>query len=223
MQRSPDASSPQLPLPPPMAFAAASPSETPGGAVHDAPGTPASLSASAAAPPASGTLAQWNAVFASARSRLGPPGVAALDEIRKRSGLEFLLALRNGELPSVPIGHLLDFWPVEIEPGRVVFQGNPQARHYNPIGTVHGGWVATLLDSAVACAVQTLVEQGRGSTTLELKVNFVRALTEQAGPVRAEGKAIVVGRQVGTAEARLTDSTGRLYAFATTTCLLFDL
>ena len=173
--------------------------------------------------PVEQTIARWNAWAAKARARLGPAGVSAIDEIRRRSGIEFLQAIARGELPSAPIGHTLDFWPVEAEPGRVVFQGTPSQAHYNPIGSVHGGWIATLLDSAVACAVQTLVPQGRGYTTLELKINFVRALTDRVGPVRAEGRAIAVGSQVGTAEGRLTDAAGKLYAFATTTCLVFGL
>lgn len=173
--------------------------------------------------PADQRLARWHAALETARARLAPAGVAALEDVRRRSGYEFLEAIGRGELPSVPIGHALDFWPVELEPGRVVFQGTPHASHRNPLGTVHGGWIATLLDSAVACAVQSMVLAGSGSTTLELKINYVRALSAGAGPVRAEGKVIQVGSRVGTAEGRLTDASGRLYAFATTTCLVFPL
>ena len=164
---------------------------------------------------------RWAVLEREALARLGPAGVSTLDEIRKRSGLDFLLAIGRGELPSPPICHTLRFWPVEVEPGRMVFQGTPGAEHYNPIGSVHGGYAATLLDSAVGCAVQSMLPQGSGYTTLELKINYVRALTEQTGPVRAEGKVITVGRQAATAEGRLTDAAGKLYAFATTTCLVF--
>lgn len=166
---------------------------------------------------------RWEALERTVRARLGPAGVSTLDEIRKRSGLDFLLAIGQGALPSPPICHTLRFWPVEVEPGRMVFQGTPGAEHYNPIGSVHGGYAATLLDSAVGCAVQSMLPQGSGYTTLELKINYVRALTERTGPVRAEGKIITVGRQAATAEGRLTDAAGKLYAFATTTCLVFTL
>jgi uncharacterized protein (TIGR00369 family) len=98
----------------------------------------------------------------------------------------------------------------------------PQHRHYNPIGSVHGGFHATLLDSCVACAVQTTLEAGQGYTTIELKVNYIRALTDRVGPVRAEGKVIHAGKQIGTAEGKLVDADGKLYAHATTTCLIFD-
>lgn len=105
----------------------------------------------------------------------------------------------------------------------MVFQGTPGAEHCNPIGSVHGGYAATLLDSAVGCAVRSMLPQGSGYTMLELKLNYVRALTAQTGPVRAEGKVIQVGRQAATDEGRLSDSAGKLYAFATTTCLVITL
>ena len=111
---------------------------------------------------------------------------------------------------------------MHIEPGHAVFQGRPQPRHYNPLGTVHGGWFATLLDSAVGCAVHSSLPAGKGYTTLELKVNIVRALTDQVPLVRAEGTVVHGGRQVATAEGRLVGPDGKLYAHATTTCLIFD-
>jgi uncharacterized protein (TIGR00369 family) len=110
-----------------------------------------------------------------------------------------------------------------VDYGRAIFQGRPLERHYNPLGTVHGGWFATLLDSAVGCAVHTAMPAGRSYTTLELKVNMLRALTNKVELVRAEGRTIHVGGQVATAEARLVDAAGKLYAHATTTCLVFDL
>ena len=112
---------------------------------------------------------------------------------------------------------------ISADKGHVVFQGTPEHRHYNPIGSVHGGFHATLLDSCVGCAVHTTLEAGQGYTTLELKVNYVRALTDRVGPVRAEGKVIHVGKQVATAEGRIVDVQGRLYAHASTTCLVFPL
>ena len=139
------------------------------------------------------------------------------------SGLATFEAIFAGELPPPPIGDTLDFVPIRMAPGEAVFQGRPMRRHYNPLGTVHGGWFATLLDSAMGCAIHTTLAPGRGYTTLELKLNLVRALTDAVPRVRAEGKVIHVGRQTGTAEARIVDAHGKLYAHATTTCLIFDL
>ena len=106
--------------------------------------------------------------------------------------------------------------------GVAIFQGRPSRRVYNPLGTVHGGWFATLLDSAVGCAVHSTLPAGKAFTTLELKVNMLRALTEQVPLVRAEGKLIHAGRQVGVAEGRIVGPDGKIYAHATTTCLIFD-
>ncbi|MDB5881459.1 MAG: hypothetical protein JWP43_1337, partial [Ramlibacter sp.] len=107
--------------------------------------------------------------------------------------------------------------------GRAVFQGTPGPAHLNPLGTIHGGWYATLLDSALGCAVHTMLPAGRGYTTAELSVNLVRAIGSKAPRVRAEGKVIHCGRQLATAEARLYGPDGTLYAHATTTCLVFEL
>ncbi|MCZ7656233.1 MAG: PaaI family thioesterase [Rhodocyclaceae bacterium] len=101
-------------------------------------------------------------------------------------------------------------------------RGHPTRTHFNPIGTIHGGWQATLLDSCMACAVQTQLEAGQAFTSLEIKINFLRAMTDKVGPVRAEGKVIQVGRQIGIAEGSLYDAAGKLYAHGTTTCLIFD-
>ena len=121
------------------------------------------------------------------------------------------------------IAQTLDFMLVEVGEGRAVFQGRPGQGHLNPMGTVHGGWFATLLDSALGCAVHTLMPAGRAYTTAELSVNIVKALTPQVQRVRAEGKVIHCGRQLATAEARLVGPDGTLYAHATTTCLVFEL
>ncbi|MBY6242766.1 PaaI family thioesterase [Methylosinus sp. Sm6] len=134
--------------------------------------------------------------------------------------MEFLRALADGRIPPPPITTLLGFAPSELERGRVVFTGTPDARHYNPIGSVHGGYAATLLDSCMACAVHSMLEAGWSYTTLELKVNFVRAITAATGDVRAEGKILHLGRRMATAEGRLTDERGRLLAHSTTTCLV---
>jgi uncharacterized protein (TIGR00369 family) len=169
------------------------------------------------------TITKWQEQEAAIRAKLARPGVASMEQLKECSGMEFLQRIWNGELPSPPIGQTMDFVPIEGEPGRVVFQGTPGPQHYNPLGSVHGGYFCTLLDSAVGCAVQSTLPKGMGYTTLELKVNLIRALTDKTGPVRAEGKVIQVGGRVGIAEGRITDAGGKLYAHASTTCLIFPL
>ena len=169
------------------------------------------------------TLAQWQAQEADIRSRLAPAGVATLEQLKETSGLDFLRRIWAGELPSAPIGHTLNFVPIEAEAGRMIFQGTPGPEHYNPIGSVHGGYFCTLLDSAVGCAIQTMLPKGMGYTTLEIKVNLIRALTDKTGPVRAEGKVVQVGGRVGIAEGKIYDIDGKIYGHATTTCLIFPL
>lgn len=165
----------------------------------------------------------WQAHLETLRAHFKAPGLADADTLRSVSGLEFLRRIIRGELPVAPISATLDFHLIEADPGRAVFQGLPARAHYNPIATVHGGWHATLLDSAMACAVQTLCEPGRAYTTLEFKIHCVRALTDAVGPVRAEGKVVASSRRMATAEGRLVDLDGRLYSHGTTTCLLFEL
>jgi uncharacterized protein (TIGR00369 family) len=166
---------------------------------------------------------QWLDEAAAMRSRLAAPGVAGRAELRGRSGIDFLDAIGSGALPPAPIAELLGITPISVAPGVTVFQGTPTLAHYNPSGVVHGGYAAALLDTAVGCAIHTLLPAGKGYTTLELKVNYIRAMTDQTGPVRAEGKVINLGGQVGIAEGRITDANGKLLAFATTTCLVFAL
>ena len=168
------------------------------------------------------TLARWQADEQRVRARLAPVGWAKPDQLASRSGMQVFEAIFAGELPSPPIGATLDFLPVHVEPGVAIFQGKPGPRHYNPLGSVHGGWFATLLDSCVGCAVHSTLPAGKAYTTVELKINIVRALTESVPLVRAEGKVIHVGRQVATAEGRLVGHDGKLYAHASTTCLVFD-
>jgi uncharacterized protein (TIGR00369 family) len=146
---------------------------------------------------------------------------AALAEAgRAMPGLEFLRAIRDGKLPAPPIARLLGFDLVEVEPGHAVFEVTPGEQHYNPIGVVHGGLAMTLLDSAMGCAIQTQMPAGGGYTTLEAKTNLVRAVTTATGTVRAIGKVVHLGRRVATAEARLEDREGKLYAHATSTCIV---
>ena len=146
-------------------------------------------------------------------------GAATLEE---PTGLEMIRALMNGTSNYRGIAHLLEFKPVVAEEGFVVFEGHPTKSVYNPIGTVHGGYAATLLDSAMGCAVHTMMKAGQGYTTLELKVAYHRAMSDTSGPVRAEGKVISVGRRAAFAEGRLLDKDGKLCATATTTCLVFS-
>ena len=158
------------------------------------------------------------------RMESGPgPGLATPAQIAGKTGLAVMQAMLNGEIPFAAIAKTLDFCIVEVSSGRAVFQGTPMARHLNPLGTIHGGWVATLLDSALGCAVHTMMPPGRGYTTAELGVNYVKGLTPKVQRVRAEGKVIHCGRQLATAEARLFGADGTLYAHATTTCLVFDM
>ena len=139
---------------------------------------------------------------------------------RGMSGFEFLQKIVAGELPRPPLASLMDFQIVELEEGRAVFAVDPAEYHYNPIGVVHGGLAATLLDSAMGCAVHSMLPAGSGYTTLELKVYFIRAMTAETGRVCAEGKLIHLGGRTATAEGRVIDESGKLYAHATTTCLI---
>ena len=136
------------------------------------------------------------------------------------SGIAYLRALQSGELPPPPIAVLMGMWIAEVSEGRVVFAAEPTEYHYNPLGTVHGGVMATLLDSALGCAVQSMLPAGTSYTTLELKVNYLRPITTKTGTVYAEGKIIHVGGRIATAEGRLTDADGKLYAHGTTTCII---
>ena len=137
------------------------------------------------------------------------------------SGIEYLRAIAQGKLPPPPIALLLGFGIEEVEAGRVVFTAETGEHQYNPIGVVHGGLAATLLDSVMGCAVHTRLLRGRGYTTLEIKVNYVRAIKHDSGPLRAIGTIVHMGGKTATAEARLLDREGRLVAHATTTCMLF--
>jgi uncharacterized protein (TIGR00369 family) len=150
-------------------------------------------------------------------------GLVPAETAASMSGLELLEGMIAGRFPGPPITQLIGFRLAEVDKGRAVFEGTPALEHYNPLGTVHGGYAATLLDSCMGCAVHTTLPKGTGYTTLEFKVSLVRAITADTGPVQAEGKIVSSGRRVATAEGRLTDAQGRLLAHATTTCLVFEL
>jgi uncharacterized protein (TIGR00369 family) len=172
------------------------------------------------------TLDAWLADEDAVKARLktGPgPGVARHDQVAHLTGLEQMQAMLRGELPYAAIAKTLDFTLIEVAQGLAVFQGSPGPAHLNPMGGIHGGWYATILDSALGCAVHTMMPVGRGYTTAELSVNLVKAINPQKTPrVRAKGQVIHCGRQLATAEARITGPDGTLYAHATTTCLVFE-
>jgi len=167
-------------------------------------------------------LAEWEARAAALQARSSPVGVARPGQVAGKTGLQMFEAMLAGEIPRAPITETLDFALVEATHGRAVFQGRPLPKHYNPLGTVHGGWFATLLDSAVACAVHSTLPAGKAYTTAELKINIVRPLTDKVPLVRAIGTVIHVGGRMATAEGRLIAPDGKLYAHASTTCFIFD-
>lgn len=171
-------------------------------------------------------LADWLATESTLRARLDQgagPGVARPEQLQGLSGLQQMQAILNGELPYAAIAQTLDFLMVEVNEGRVVFQGRPGPTHLNPMGSVHGGWFATLLDSALGCAVHSRLAPGMAYTTAELSINLVRAITPQVQRVRAVGQVLHFGRQLASAEARLLGPDGTLFAHATTTCLVFPM
>ncbi|MEL6278213.1 MAG: PaaI family thioesterase [Pseudomonadota bacterium] len=153
-----------------------------------------------------------------------PDQLMSVEQMRSMSGLEFIQGIVEGRHPAPPICRTMNFHFLEATKGRVVCEGTPLFKHYNPIGGVHGGWFGTLIDSCVACAVQTALPQGFGYTTLEYRVNITRPLLEGSEKVHAIGEVLHVGRRTGTAEGKIVGAdTGKLYAFGTTTCLVLEL
>ena len=152
----------------------------------------------------------------------GRPGVALPEQLAHKSGRQILEGMKSGELPHPHMNETMGFDLIEVGEGHAVFQGTPTIQCYNPMGTVHGGWYATLLDSALGCAVHSKLPAGRAYTTAELSINIVRAATGATGPLRAIGTVIHAGKQMATAEAKILDEAGRLYAHATTTCFVFE-
>src|SRR3981189_2776082 len=150
-------------------------------------------------------------------------GVTPPEVMASMAGLDFVRAIFEGKLPAPPIMQTIEPFDSTAEPGVVVFHSIPGFRHYNPIGSAHGGYAATLLDSAMGLAIHTALPAGSGYTTLEFKISFIRGMTEDSGVVRTEGRTLNVGRRAATAEARITDAKGRLLAHATTTCLVFEI
>jgi uncharacterized protein (TIGR00369 family) len=140
--------------------------------------------------------------------------------MRSMSGLDYLQGILRGDFPAAPIAATLGFRPADFGPGFAVFEGTPERFVYNPLGTVHGGWAATLLDSAMGCAVHTTLPAGKGYTTVDLSISLVRAITDKAGRIRCEARVLHTGNSVVTAEGKVIDDAGTLYAHATTTCLV---
>ena len=168
----------------------------------------------------------WTVQHQAALERLrtggGKPDIASPDQIAGMTGLQILHAMMTGELPYPPMNDTANMTLVEADSGWAVFLGIPELRHCNPFGTVHGGWFSTLLDSALGCAIQSALPEGRRYTTVELSVNIVRAAAPSSGPLRAAATLIHSGKQIATAQARVEDENGKLYAHATTTCVVFD-
>lgn len=168
-------------------------------------------------------LAQWLDEEAQIRSVARERGTLSPELLHRFNGLELFEAMLKGELPGAPIAEVLNFWLVKVSLGEVAFQGQPTTQVLNPAGSVHGGWYATLLDSAMGCAVHTTLPKGRAYTTTEFSVHLVRAITPQIPRVRAIGRVLHQGRQLVTAEGRLVDADGKLYAHSMSSCFLFDL
>jgi uncharacterized protein (TIGR00369 family) len=150
-------------------------------------------------------------------------GVTPTEIMASMPGIDFVRGIFAGKLPEPPIMQGIEPFDCTAEPGLVVLNSIPGFRHYNPIGSVHGGYAATLLDSAMGLAVHSMLPAGTGYTTLEFKISFIRGMSKDTGPVRSEGRTLNVGRRAATAEARITDAGGRLLAHATTTCLVFEI
>jgi uncharacterized protein (TIGR00369 family) len=149
-------------------------------------------------------------------------GTVSAERRKEMTGLEFVRGLVDGTLPLNTIAETLGYDVTEVESGRVVVTTKPNGAHLNPAGTVHGGLSATLLDSCMGLAIQSTLERGVSSTTLEFKISLLRPITPETGLITAEGRVLNCGRRVGTAEGRITDLQGRLLAHGTTTCLIFQ-
>jgi uncharacterized protein (TIGR00369 family) len=149
-------------------------------------------------------------------------GLVPLAELAGISGLDFLRRLLDGTYPRPPFSKEMDIWPVSFEAGRVIFAATPSARFYNPIGIVHGGWIATLLDSAMGCAVHSTLQAGQTFVTLEMKTVFVKAVAEKTGQLQCEGLLLHAGGRIASSEAKIHDASGSLIAYGSETCLIMD-
>lgn len=149
-------------------------------------------------------------------------GVVDPEIATRKSGLSFLQKLLDQTYPSPPFAEACEVWPVEASQGRAVFEGRPSRRFYNPMGIVHGGWISTLLDTAMGCAVHSTLGVGQSYTTVEMKINFVKPLSEKTGLVRCEGTLVHSGGRIATSEGRLVDREGRLIAHGSETCMILS-
>jgi len=150
-------------------------------------------------------------------------GVTPTEVMATMAGIDFVRAIFERRLPEPPIMQIIEPFDCSAEPGVVVIHSIPGFRHYNPIGSVHGGYAAILMDSAMGLAIHSVLPAGSGYTTLEFKISFIKGMSKDSGAVRTEGRMLSVGRRAATAEARITDAKGRLLAHATTTCLVFEI
>lgn len=151
-----------------------------------------------------------------------PAAPLPADAVATMTGLELMRGMFAGALPGAPIAGLMNMRGVEAGPGFIVFEGTPGPEHYNPIGSVHGGYAATLLDSCMGCAVHTMLGVGVGYTSIDINITYVRAITHATGPVTARGEVINVGRRVGTVRGTLIDAAGKVLAHGTSSCLIFE-
>jgi len=149
-------------------------------------------------------------------------GVVDKATAMSESGLAFLLKLLDATYPAPPFSEVCDLWPVEFSEGKAVFVAKPSSHFYNPMGTVHGGWISGVLDSAMGCAVHSMLKPGQAYTTVEMKVNFVRPLFEQTGMLRCEGTILHSGGRLATAEGKLTGADGKLIAHGSETCMILS-
>jgi uncharacterized protein (TIGR00369 family) len=149
-------------------------------------------------------------------------GVLDLKKLAHMSGLAMLRGMLAGELPAPPIAESMDFWLTEADEGTATFVGHPSVRFLNPLGVVHGGWIGTVMDSALACAVHTTLAPGEGYTSMEFKVSFLRPVLPTTGPLTCTGRVIHRARRAATSDATLVDAAGKIYAHGTETCMIFE-
>ncbi|WP_322988957.1 PaaI family thioesterase [Hoeflea sp.] len=150
-------------------------------------------------------------------------GVVPLELVAKEGGLSVMQGILEGRLPGAAMAKTLNFWLTKVEEGLIVFTGSPTEEHLNPLGTIHGGWAATVLDSSLACAVMTTLEPGEGYTTVEFKLNLTRPILPGMGDLACEGRLVHRGKTIATSEAYLRDSSGKLLAHGTETCAIFPI
>ena len=172
---------------------------------------------------AQAVLQDWLALEQAALQKRSTATVNTASPWRSKTGLQGILGMLEGQIPPAPMAHPMNFFLVEVSEGRVIFQGRPQPAHLNPMGTVHGGWYATILDSALGCAVHTMLPVGRAYTTSQLNLQLVRSIPLGEQRVQAVGEVVHCGRQIATAQGQLRGPDGTLYAHATCTCLIFDI